>query len=131
MRGRISRVAYWRYLGVGALIAIGVGLLFQSISDAITCAAIIGYVASAGRMRDCGWAPWWRIIIVPVLIFVGGFLAAVGAQAINGAPLIYVAWGAAPAGFFTLLGVLRGDPESNRYGPPQGGEVILVDSLFS
>ncbi|MDP2764986.1 MAG: DUF805 domain-containing protein [Brevundimonas sp.] len=138
-RGRLTRLGYWRWQL--ALVVIGAGLGYAPVAVAMAggprwlsalafAPMAIALVASVGvvtrrlhdRGRGVGWlavfalAPWslagLSIWLAEGPVFVDPTSAALAALAASLASLALSFWG------FVEIGLLRGTPGPNRFGPP-------------
>lgn len=129
---RIGRGPYW--IGVVALIGIGAGLDIVAPDTKLGGAMLAPWLfLYASRLHDFG-----RGGLLAVLVFVATVVIAVGGAFLNAEALAYVMQGAgeppsqggyiglvallgaiilANLGFTIWVGVVKGDPGPNRYGP--------------
>ena len=129
--GRLTRRAFWISLGVLAVVQVVLTLMFRAAYLAPVWGVLGCVFVCRGRFRDIGW-PAVIGFVIPLVVMLGGFLLGAVMAAFE-VPEPYVAIvtsltvfvGIAPFGF------VRGDPKTNRYGPPAGGERQAIESVFN
>jgi uncharacterized membrane protein YhaH (DUF805 family) len=113
MRGRINRATYWLLLGGFAafyVIISMIGVRPPRIGEGLLIFLCVP------RLHDLGKSGWW--VVIPLAIELGAVIVAIAAFSGEDA---YVLLGGAVlvvAGFIVVLGLIRGQPQANRFGEP-------------
>ena len=124
-RGRVPRRVWWlQYVlpfllapSVAADIDEGLGLPLVGLKDesgtmvfgpwgplelmVFLFFTVSGFFASLARMHDSGHSAWWLVLLLPPFVL----------------PLALVLPALSPLALLAMLGIFRGDPGTNRYGP--------------
>ena len=135
LQGRSGRKEYW--IGVGLLLLVGVGLAYANVGGASGATTFLWILVWNRRLHDIGKSGW--IILVPLgLMIAGGDRGRTagrrrtservrvqpegqrprdrsGATLFVGLVLVLLA---IQFGFTIWLGIKKGDPGNNRFGPP-------------
>jgi uncharacterized membrane protein YhaH (DUF805 family) len=133
MRGRMNRATYWLCLAV-ILAVVAVMSLFGIRPPRVGEAMLI--LMCVPRLHDLGKSGWWVLIpfgIELVAILVGIEVVPAGEA--------YVAFSGALfaiAGFILLLGLIRGEPQPNRFGEPpkspfafrERAKIVRTEEIF-
>jgi len=134
LNGRSSRREYW--IGIVLLLIVGLGLAFANVGGAGSVTTFLWILIWNRRLHDIGHSGWMILIPLGLLIvFAAGGLVFGGAELRNafeysqrgsgpiterGATLflgLVLVLLAIQFGFTIWLGVKKGDPGSNRFGP--------------
>ncbi len=138
-RGRLTRLGYWRWQL--ALVIIGAGIFYGAVAAAMAggprwlsalafAPMALGLIASVGvvirRLHDRGHGAGWLVVFV----LAPWGLAALSLWLAEGPSVVEQSW-AVPAALaatlvslalnvwgFVEIGLLRGHPDANRFGPP-------------
>jgi uncharacterized membrane protein YhaH (DUF805 family) len=126
-KGRIDRTTFWT---VQLLLAIfeaclrATATLFASelmlamLLPLLIASWVVGVFTLTKRLHDLGRSGWWMLLPMAIAILVAGIAVTKfgrgsdGAIASEGLALL------APLAFFLTTGLLKGDPEPNRFGEP-------------
>lgn len=128
--GRAARRQYWRTLllliGVSfALSALGVIPGGQIIAMPFSLAANIAqWALVARRLHDLGRSGWWQVPAMALGMAAVLQVVSMGQSGIEARPDIAAAMLGAmflSMAFVVVIGVVRGDPGPNRWGPPPAG----------
>jgi uncharacterized membrane protein YhaH (DUF805 family) len=135
LQGRSGRKEYW--IGVALLLVVGVGLAYANVGGAGAATTFLWILIWNRRLHDIGQSGW--IVMIPLGLIVAAAIAGVafgGGEMLNafqysqkgsgpvterGAWLfvgLVLALIAIQFGFTIWLGVRKGDPGDNRFGPP-------------
>jgi uncharacterized membrane protein YhaH (DUF805 family) len=111
LKGRTNRATYWLLLGI--VTAIFAALILSGAKPPAIGELVLIFLC-VPRLHDLGWSGWWAagIIALEVLVLVGAGLA------LSGDDLLVVAgiYAFGIAGFLIFLGLIPGQPMSNRFG---------------
>jgi uncharacterized membrane protein YhaH (DUF805 family) len=125
--GRIGRRFYWTTVVLTSVSAAAVSLLPSSAVYGPVAGVVIWLLLGRARMRDTGRSPLW--LNVPWIVAV---LAMMVLMRLGWGPYAGVAAGAAiMIAAVVVVGLAPGDPNSNRFGPPPGGEKDNLTPVFS
>lgn len=135
LQGRSGRKEYW--IGVGLLLLVGVGLAYANVGGASAATTALWILIWNRRLHDIGRSGW--VILIPIGLIIaitilsvglggkevlaafeysqtgGGPITERGATLFAGMVLLVLA---IQFGFTIWLGVKKGDPGDNRFGPP-------------
>ena len=112
--GRSSRREYW--LSVAGLVALSLGITVLATPSIASLACLpVWIVIGSRRLHDFGQTGWWSLTGF-VVGFVLGFARGVG---VDISPSLEL-WtnGLVAIILFAIIGLIPGDRESNRFGPP-------------
>jgi uncharacterized membrane protein YhaH (DUF805 family) len=135
LQGRSSRKEYW--IGVALLLLVGIGLAYANVGGASGATTFLWILVWNRRLHDIGQSGW--IILAPLGLMIAATAAGLvlggdellnafeysqkgsgpvtdrGAWLFAGTVLVLIA---IQFGFTIWLGIKKGDPGDNRFGPP-------------
>jgi len=135
LTGRSSRKEYW--IGVGLLLLVGIGLAWANVGGASGATTFLWILIWNRRLHDTGQSGW--IILIPLGLMIVATAAGLyfggkevleafeysqtgkgpitdrGAWMLIGVVLAAIA---IQAGFTIWLGIRKGEPGENHFGPP-------------
>ena len=135
LQGRSSRKEYW--IGVALLLIVGIGLAYANVGGASGATTFLWILIWNRRLHDIGKSGW--IILAPLGLMIAVAIAGAllggnellkafeysqkgtGPVTDRGATLfvgLVLALLAIQFGFTIWLGIRKGDPGNNRFGPP-------------
>lgn len=112
LRGRSGRAEYW------ALVALIFGLsivlsLVPALSSASSALVVPLMFAQIRRVHDFGRSGWWAAAAT-----FGPLLLMFPLMAVTSLEMATLAGIAVELALIVVIGVIRGDPDANRFGPP-------------
>lgn len=135
LNGRSSRKEYW--IGVALLLLVGVGLAYANVGGASGATTFLWILIWNRRLHDIGRPGWIMLIPLGLIVAVtaagmlfgsedllhafeysqtgSGPITERGAEFFAGLVIVLLA---IQFGFTIWLGVRKGDPGDNRFGPP-------------
>jgi uncharacterized membrane protein YhaH (DUF805 family) len=129
--GRSDRGRFWNVAALLGIASAVVRLIIQGFGDnpivlvfvpVLIVMAVIGVNNSIKRLHDLGRSGWWWPAPLGLSIVGGGVGAALTATSQVLGLVIAIFSALATIAFVIALGVLRGDPGANRFGPPPAAE---------
>ena len=108
---RVSRKQYWGYYL--ASIAVSVVLLLLHVRASLGVSSLM-FIVTIGRLRDMGRPAWWTLVAFGAPIIVILLALPLGPPVALGLGALF------NLAFTVVLGVIPGQPQANRFGPPPG-----------
>jgi uncharacterized membrane protein YhaH (DUF805 family) len=124
--GRSAGKSYW--IGIWTIeIAILVGGFIAGWTGIPTLAVNLVFVypricVLTKRFHDFNRSGWWQVLANIVITLIGGVLSLAGAPIIGSLTAIVL-----ELGFIIGLGLVKGQPHNNDFGPPPGVRTDVVE----
>ena len=130
LTGRLDRKTFCLgHLAIAAVL-LGLGLLLRLDTVLYPLGFVFSSFLIAGRLRDLGWSPLWRLLLLPFVALAVSLVVPLAA-AFGLPPSLYRLVSIAAALLLLApLAIKRGDPLGNTFGLPMAGEPP-VDQVFS
>jgi uncharacterized membrane protein YhaH (DUF805 family) len=125
LAGRGNRKEYWLFV----IVAVGLGVAADFLlnrSGGVGVGGVV-FVAQIRRLHDLGRSGWWAVGLQAGTLGLGVALVALG-HSEQQAPILV---GAATLLIVVVLGLPRGTPHANRFGPPPGKAAADLAQTFS